>query len=210
MGDTKEIDIGSFSKSCSPPSTLPNSSYDEFEEVNEAMSITESFPDAMNKYSLRENGQNLNLEELSDATQSLVKPAPVDWMKHLTILVMFGLFTFSQNNKPPETVLEDNKFEIDVLLYKRLFFEMEMKDQPKSWSHIFLMEFTRLEDLHIFWGNMRHLWRDFYSILLKWMKFLVICIIWILNLSRYLKQLMYWINMDNSIFGWLILFSGRS
>ena len=53
-------------------------------------------------------------------------------MKHLTILVMFGLFTFRQNYKPPETVLQDNEFEIDVLLYKQLFFEMEMKDEPKS------------------------------------------------------------------------------
>ena len=68
MGDTNETHIGSFSEPDSPPSTLPNSSYDEFEEVNEAMSITESFLDAMNKYSLQENGQNLKLEELSDDT----------------------------------------------------------------------------------------------------------------------------------------------
>ena len=114
------------------------------------MSIPESFPDAMNKYSLQENGQNLELEELSDATQSLVKPVPVDWMKHLTMLVMVKLFRLSQNYKPPETVLQDNEFAIDVLLYKRLFFELEMKDEPKSWSHIFLMEFTCLEDLHVF------------------------------------------------------------
>ena len=46
-------------------------------------------------------------------------------------------------------MLQDNEFEIDVLLYKRLFFELEMKHELKSWSHIFLMEFTRLEDLHI-------------------------------------------------------------
>ena len=116
-GGDKEIGIGSFSKSCSPPSTLPNSSYDEFEEVNEAMSIPESFPDAMNKYSFRENGPNLELEELSD-TRLLVKPVPVDWMKHLTILVLFGFFTFGQFGKPPSTILQDNEFEIDVLLYQ--------------------------------------------------------------------------------------------
>ena len=44
--------IGSFSETYSPPVTLPSSSNDKVEVVNEDMSITEISLDAMNKYSL--------------------------------------------------------------------------------------------------------------------------------------------------------------
>ena len=93
----------------------------------------------------------MELEELSDATtQSLVKPAPVDWVKHLIILVKFELFTFGQNCKSLKIVLQDNEFEIDILLSEQHASDLERQNGEKSWSHIFLMEFIHLENFHIF------------------------------------------------------------
>ena len=70
---------------------LPISSIDEFEEVDEARSITEFFPDAVNK--------RQKLGEISEITQSLVKPS-----------------TFYQADKPLKTVFQDTEFETDTLL----------------------------------------------------------------------------------------------
>ena len=84
----------------------------------------------------------------SDLSKAIDPTGTYFLQKHLTILVLFGLFTFGQYGKPPSTMLQDNEFEINVLLYKQLFFEKEMKDGP--WSHIFLVKFTHLEDLHVF------------------------------------------------------------
>ena len=68
---------------------LPISIIDEFEEVDEARSSTEFFSDAVNQ----------KLRELSEVTQSLVKPS-----------------TFYQTDEPPKTVFQDTEFETDTLL----------------------------------------------------------------------------------------------
>ena len=71
-------------------------------------------------------------------------------MKHLTMLVMLGLFAFGQNVKPLKIVLQDTERESDILDSERHASDLEKKDGYKLWSHIFLMEFTYLENLHIF------------------------------------------------------------
>ena len=53
----------------------------------------------------------------SDLSKAIDPTGTYFLQKHLTILVLFGLFTFGQYGKPPRTVFEDNKFENDVLLY---------------------------------------------------------------------------------------------
>ena len=159
---------------------LPISSIDEFEEVDEARSIAEFFPDAVNQ----------KLGELSKVIQSLVKPS-----------------MFYQADKPPKTVFQDTEFETDTLLSAQCLRPGQYDQNP--WRNPIVKEFKCLEKLHLFSSEEKgeslencpfHSDHGDFLVHIHHMNFV---------LSQYLKQFTNGMHMETPIFGLLILSNGN-